>query len=391
MFVREDVPKFNKFLPEDKIDEWLAVANKAIEELLTDGADIIDAEIEAVLKANAMFGQKDGNGYHFSADSDPVCLSLAEVPSEASDKWQQVIPIGLTRSDKYGDIVITRTFCESMVKNQDSLKNTIPFLDTDHDRGEANGWLSDMRVGESGLEVKWDWTERGKDLVKARRYRYYSAEIWMVRDIDSGDYVYPVFVGCALTNSPVMKQLPNVELSDKGKSPADTDRETIQGGKGMNFAEVLKVIPQATDEERALLVRELGLAETATRVKELGESVKRLEGEKSVLEETNKDLSEKVKKLQGDSVARRKKEVIEAALSDGRILPKDKEKWEGRFDENPDFTETVLADLPKAVDYGSHGTGEGGSDRIVLSDEERETFDKLGLTEEDLETYGGVE
>lgn len=157
----------------------------------------------------------------------------------------------------------------------------------------------------------------------------------------------------------------------------------------MEFAEILEGLKTLSDVEKGVIVKELGFSDLAEENERLSDQVKKLEGEKEVLTKTNKDLSEKVAATENEAKAKRKTEVIEKALSAGKILPKDKAYWEGKFDENPDFVADVLENQAPVIDLSNRGSGSGGGETAVqLSDEEK----KLRLTEDDvreIETKGG--
>jgi len=130
----------------------------------------------------------------------------------------------------------------------------------------------------------------------------------------------------------------------------------------IKLADVLEYLKSAEGSEKSVVLKELGVSEDHNQVVTLTETVTKLEGEKKTLEDVNSKLSAQVKELQSKDHQRAKTEVIEKALSEGRILPKDKEVWEARFDENPQFTTKVLEGLPKAVDFDEHGNGGGGGE-----------------------------
>jgi len=130
----------------------------------------------------------------------------------------------------------------------------------------------------------------------------------------------------------------------------------------LTFADVLEYLKDAKDSEKDVVLKELGAADAHAQVMQLTADVKRLTGEKETLVKANEGLTTEVNGLRAASHKARKDEVIGKALSEGRILPKDKEYWEGRFDENAEFTADVLNKLPKAVDFKEHGTGTGGGE-----------------------------
>lgn len=77
---------------------------------------------------------------------------------------------------------------------------------------------------------------------------------------------------------------------------------------------------------------------------------------RAVWDEVQADL----KHLKAESAARHRKQVMDAALSEGRIVPAEREKWETALSAAPEATETLLSQLPARV-----STTETGSDTAL--------------------------
>ena len=108
-----------------------------------------------------------------------------------------------------------------------------------------------------------------------------------------------------------------------------------------------------------------------------------------VLKETNKKLTATITAIETKELTDRKDTVISLAITEGRILPADKEKWEKRFDSQPDFTADILAEQPKVVDLTDHGTGDKGKGPVEeLTAEEKQTCKLLELTEAEFRADG---
>lgn len=383
-FNSSDVDKFCAGLaltPEQKTD-WLNLANTTLEQGVAAGADVLEAEINAVKVANAKFrgqGAALAEPVHRAAIGQPYNAMFAEVGAVASPDFQMVLPIGYWFNRWYGDIIVTRTFCEMLVTNwkAKALGNRQPFLDTNHDELEANAWLADMEVRDDGLYVKWDWTERGRDLVAKRIYRYYSATLEQVMSVTTGKEIWPVLTAVALTNRPAMNTMPEAHLSDshgahgdpvrspRGTPDADNTEDVMELNDVITFA---KSAPDADKAKIALAV-----------APELGTLKAEVEG----LRAANVQLSEQVKTMQSEQHAKRRTETIDKALAEGRILPKDKDAWVKRFDAAPDVITEIVEGLPKAVDLSEHGSAKGGEEKVVLSADERVVAAAFGQSDEE--------
>jgi len=368
----EDVDRFKRGLNDEQKKRWVEIANKALAACLKKSeADDIDCEVKAIKQANGSFSDEKPDFANFSnplrpADhKEPNRYTFAEVNEEA--EYQLAFPIGAWQTGKYGEVIVTRTFAERMVDNWKNkvLGNRNVYMDTNHDFGEAAAWAEDMRVTDDGLEVKWDFNNKGKELIGDRRYRFYSAAIGFAVNVQTGDEAFPVLHAVSLTNDPVMNTMPQAHLSDKSQPSAHSDggkNTPREGNMELTFADVLEYLKDAKDSEKDVVLKELGAADAHAQVMQLTADVKRLTGEKETLVKANEGLTTEVNGLRAASHKARKDEVIGKALSEGRILPKDKEYWEGRFDENAEFTADVLNKLPKAVDFKEHGTGTGGGE-----------------------------
>jgi len=408
-----DVDRFKKGLADEQKARWVAIANGTLADCMKqDDADELDCEVKAVRVANATVEGKEKAAALAMADTpnpltvsdhrETINIALAETAEDG--EYQLAFPIGLFKTSKYGEVIVTRTFAERMVENWKggALGNRNVFMDTEHDFGEANAWARDARVSDDGLEIAWDFTARGRELVADRRYRYYSAAIGWAVDTETGDEHFPVLHAVSLTNMPVMNRMPEAHLSDPpdgtGTKPAHGDGEQIHEEESMKtLAEILTALLALSDEERGeaapddleKVVKAFGIdVGTADRVRELQDKVSVSEEKITLLHNENREMSEKLSAYKDAERKAARDKVIEKALDEGRILPKDREAWEGIYDKDPEGTEKLLSTKGKEIDFDRHGTSRG-KEIAGLSEEERETLAKLGITDEDVKQYGG--
>lgn len=441
-FKIKDIPKLARGVPEEKYPEWKKVANKELRKCVASGGDELVCEINAVRVANSQTKENEElSEMKFSeiADQskkfkDAIMKNEANfIPLQEADidkEYQLILPIGTWYIEWYGEVIFTRRFMELLVQNYNNkvLNKRQPFVDTNHDGESANGWITDMRVGEEGLEVKIDWTAQGKKYVEEGIYKYFSATITSQLNIETNERVYPVLPMVALTNRPAMNTMPEASLADKteleipenqtddftyvgeitsensdfSKAPITTDESgkdnsayndggnNLTGDATMNFAELLKAIHTLSDDEKKVIAKELGFTEVVKENKTLSEEVKtltqeneKLLSEKETLEKVKVDLTAKVEEVTNRELEARKESVIKKALSEGKLLPKDKEYWEQKFDENPDFTEEVISKLPKAVALGEEGT-----DQTDTSDTKADLSEEDKIVENNLKEMG---
>ena len=317
-------------------------------------------------------------------------MMLVLASAAAQDEYQLILPIGEWHTAAYGKLSITAEFCALMVANWAGkvLGERQPFVDTDHNRGEANGWITDLQVRAGGLYAKIEWTDKGREAVEGGLYRYFSADIGSVVDIETGDEVFPVLIAVALTNTPAMNTMPAAHLSDGDRAAHSDDPKGGDGDGGAEmktFAEIMAALAAITlsDADKAELRKLLGIEEPKPDTA-LSAKVEALQGDVAMLRDVNKQLTEKLSAFAADGLAKRKSEVIGLALKDGRILPKDKETWEKRFDQNPDLTSEILGGLPKSVDLSERGTGDGGGEVDV---EFVRAASRAGLSKESIDKH----
>jgi len=363
-----DVDRFKKGLSPDEKKRWVAIANGALKSCLEKGGDELDCEVKAIKQANGSFS---GVVPDLSAFSNPIRpknhdekihLALADVNDGTSNDpdYQLAFPIGAFKTGKYGEVIITRTYAERMEQHwrDNVLGKRSVYMDTNHDFGEAAAWAEDMKVTEAGLAIKWDFNSRGRELISDRRYRFYSAAIGFAFDIDTGDEKYPVLYAVSLTNDPVM----NEQKSEITKE----QRQQLADAVGIKIAKE----PVAEGVE---------LAEAKQTIETQKEQLRLVLAEKDA-------MSTELKTLREEKHAAHKSEVIEKALTDGRILPKNKEAWEKLFDKSPETTAAILAAKGKEADFEEHGHGGGGGEG-EHSAEELALFRKMGFSVEDIAAY----
>lgn len=168
----------------------------------------------------------------------------------------------------------------------------------------------------------------------------------------------------------------------------------------MTIAEILKAFFGLSDEQKSEITKEqrqqladaVGIKiakEPVAEGVELTEAKQTIETQKEQLRLVlaEKDaMSTELKTLREEKHAAHKSEVIEKALTDGRILPKNKEAWEKLFDKSPETTAAILAAKGKEADFEEHGHGGGGGEG-EHSAEELALFRKMGFSVEDIAAY----
>ncbi len=157
----------------------------------------------------------------------------------------------------------------------------------------------------------------------------------------------------------------------------------------LTFQELKDAVLGLDSKQREEIVAATGLGKDDSEKIVLTDQNKLLVEQIEVFKETNKKLTAKITAIETKELTDRKDAVISLAITEGRILPADKEKWEKRFDSQPDFTAEILAEQPIQIDLVEHGTGDKGKSNVKeLTVDEKNTAKMLGLTEEEFREDG---
>lgn len=149
---------------------------------------------------------------------DNVELGSATIP---------VIPIGTFDTAKYGKVPLTQAKARRILANFNKrVLKTDVMIDVDHDMSRSAGWVKSLSMGTfphavtgapiKGLLADVEWTPYGEDLVGGKEYRYLSATLGTYHDEETGEDIPDVLYTVSLTNSPVMKLMPSIAMSDAG-------------------------------------------------------------------------------------------------------------------------------------------------------------------------------
>ena len=94
------------------------------------------------------------------------------------------------------------------------------------------------------------------------------------------------------------------------------------------------------------------------------------------------ELTAQVSELAAERKAKHQEQVIEAALSEGRIVPAEREKWTTALSAAPEATETLLSSLAPRVNVREQGSDVALSAGVTdpASDELDSFLDSLNLS-----------
>lgn len=225
----------------------------------------------------------------------------------------------------------------------------------------AAGWVKEMAVGPDGLWVKVEWTERAKDYLTRKEYRYFSPVV----EIDENRVVRDL-LHVALTNVPAIAKLTPLVLSIQELGVAAA--VAAPGG-----AE-----PGAVEEFEGKMEEESGKAEGSASTEQLAEQGRHWAEVQKELEE----LRAEVKRLQRQLRQERAQQLVQEALRSGRTTPAELAQGGGRLRqlavEEPEFfRELIMTRAPYSAIPGPLAWQE--EEEADLSPTEREICRQLGV------------
>lgn len=153
---------------------------------------------------------------------------------ESNKSWIHALPgNGSYKHPVYGTLNMT---IDRIQRFAQSVKNKTRGIDLhinyehrlDPSKGtKAAGWVVDAEAKPDGLWLFVDWTDEGAQSVRNREYKYISPEFIDEWEDNQGNKHKDVMVGAALTNTPFLKNLIPVNLSeiisDENKSKEEVD------------------------------------------------------------------------------------------------------------------------------------------------------------------------
>lgn len=150
-------------------------------------------------------------------------VRLGEAIQAGDTTPMMVFPVGEWHSAKYPNLPLTEELANELIANFEAgVLGTEPVVDSSgkHDTSApAAGWvkrvyLASYEEGDvTGLALWADvkWTPLGAELLTSEQYKYGSVEIGSVVLNDSGETVDNVLRSLTLTNTPVLRLMPDVQ------------------------------------------------------------------------------------------------------------------------------------------------------------------------------------
>ncbi len=165
-------------------------------------------------------------------------LSAITLDENSNQSWIMALKYGRYAHPIFDEIVIDPDRAARFVANEERRVRGIS-MDVDYDhkamRMDAAGWVLKAEAREDGIWYLVDWTDEAAKKIRAKEYRYFSAEFadqWT--HAESGTTYQDVLFGGGLTNRPFIKGMVPVNLSESEAEQARLAEETTPptGGEG---------------------------------------------------------------------------------------------------------------------------------------------------------------
>ena len=353
-----------------------------------------------------------------SFDQEALDRAIEGAPGEF-----QVLPFGTVEIEGEADAFVDEEAMDSIIAEFERRGNDM-VIDYEHqtltgDEAPAAGWLRKfVKKGSEGLWAVVEWTEKAKEYLTKKEYRYFSPVFWMRK----ADRKIIQIENIALTNFPKINNLHpimakmNSDYNNHKKDPAHGEREQKEE---MMLEKLKKLFKLAADADEAKVVeaveavvaknKELEKAgkDKKTEVvaaKEILEALKLDEGAKKEdvlkaidgLEASHVaagDLSKQVAKLTSDIAEIKKEDIVTLAVDEGKITPAQLEAWGNKMAlTDPEQFKTVV--LSKAV--GSEmpvrkNIPPGPKDKDIIEEAQQSINKMMGIDEEAWKKYGPKE
>lgn len=329
-----------------------------------------------------------------------ITLADAEIRKEI-----MIFPFGEFQHPVYGKLKFDEKFFNEIIDNfNKKVLMTDPFIDQQHNEDKALAWMKKspyIRPGK-GLFIQPEWTDLGKTQLQAKIYKYFSPSWGPYKNPETGETYKNVLKGGAATNIPFLKMMPamideNVRMSlsmdstkavevkisdliigsssgkaDKAEEPYGQTRPKINTNLGGIMKDKLvKTLNLSADATEEVILQKINdvIQKFDSIEKELNELKSKSSPDTAVLSaklsETQKQLLDVNKKL----IEKDCETILNKALTEGRMLPADREYWKNRYLSDPENVGKDLEKLPKVIDFTESGSSGDGKETKNLSED----------------------
>lgn len=310
----------------------------------------------------------------------------------------KILPFGLVKSRKGPFTVDEAGFREMYQYFKDRQLDVV--IDYEHQTLEgsqapAAGWIKDMELTKDGVMASVEWTDKAKEYLANKEYRYLSPVVLKRKEDDKAVRLHSV----GLTNTPAIDGMTPIinsldmdfDFDDKGDENMDFLKE---------IAKLLGLSEEATQEQVIEAIKKLSATaqnqevvanKTILEMLDLKEDCKLEDVTGKIIALKNpagyvsvekfNELAQKIQKKESD-------DLVQMALSTGKITPAQKEWAEVYALKDPSGFKNFVDNAPQVVPLEEIVTGDPKPKKKVDTELEMSVNKMLGLSKDDIEKYG---
>ncbi|HWE50478.1 MAG TPA: phage protease [Bryobacteraceae bacterium] len=311
-----------------------------------------------------------------------VDLSAIDL-SEASDDKPVRIPVAVVGSFYKGKqkFSISKADVTAMAENFAKKANGEVVIDYEHASEfpdvaaggpiPAAGWLVHLDDKPDSSGIVWGeakFNERARTMLAANEYKYGSPTIdWGSRDKQTGEPQGATLTSFALTNRPVLEQMPAIRLSDAEFSEKEPPNQVKENVMCSEHPKTKMLCPQCDADEIKNLNASDATHQHGPKVLQLSEVTRDAATGRIDVASLNGDTAVSIGVVRAIEQQRVALSEVEAAITAGRITPAQRPRWEKIALSDIESFRELTKDM-KSVDLserGVAGTGaEGASDEL---------------------------
>jgi phage I-like protein len=342
-----------------------------------------------------------------------------EIGNQAPE-FIRLLPLGeVTLGDGRQPFQVTRESLEKIIEIWKFRANDM-VIDYEHQtvtgqEAPAAGWVKELSINSDGLWARVIWTDRARDYIEKKEYRYFSPVVEMGEEREVTDLLH-----VALTNFPAISNLDPLILQHQGSQETEEEAGKRPGekweegreSKGVKFKDVrgekmiieelrmifglqndaseAQILAKATDLAKTKEEKNQVLPQEIVRLLELGEEDStNLAVERIALLKAEADtvgaLREEITTIKQEQAIQQAERLIQEALSSKKTTPAELDLANGRLrrlaQDDPDFFRELI--LSRQDNWAVPGPLGGESRSILsLSREECAICETFGITPE---------
>ena len=302
---------------------------------------------------------------------------------------KEVIKFGtyIDKYDRSSKMVLDRKMAEQMVANFEGEYNDIP-LEPSHYNDDALkvlGWIRDLRVTDTGLDADMDViSDAAQEAINDGRIRNVSAGIIFNNvDNESGKETGARLEHVAAVPLPYLRGMKGFTKLSEEADAKTTGTKVYILDEEVKEDETPSVEGGLDNQKESDTIKSMNKVDTQP-----NEAVKAAE----------QDVDSRIEQLEAEHVANKAKLAYAELLSAGRISPAQKESFLGHAKSEDMieamtalFSDAPVSAMPKLNE--EQGTQEVPDEKpegdVELSEDEKATYEALGVSLEDIKEYGG--